>query len=155
MRIYLTTGKGEGATRSAAFDAALRQAGIANYNLIALSSVIPPKSIICRAPYPAPADEYGHRLYLVMSRQDEQQPGKTAWAGLGWAQDKDSGRGMFVESHGADRARLEEDLRATLTTVIVHRPVAYGEIESEIVGIECRDKPVCALAVAVYKSEGW
>ncbi len=62
---------------------------------------------------------------------------------------------MFVESHGADRARLEEDLRDTLTTVIVHRPVSYDEIESEIVGIECRYKPVCALAVAVYKSEGW
>jgi arginine decarboxylase len=40
MRIYVTTGKGEGPTPLAAFDAALIDAGIPNYNLIYLSSVI-------------------------------------------------------------------------------------------------------------------
>ena len=43
----------------------------------------------------------------------------------------------------------------TLESMINNRPLSYGPIESEIVGIECRSKPVCALAIAVYQSDGW
>lgn len=42
--IYVTSGIGEGQTNLSAFDAALWDAGIANFNLIKLSSVIPPHS---------------------------------------------------------------------------------------------------------------
>jgi arginine decarboxylase len=42
MQIHVSSGRGEGPTPLAAFDAALRDAGVSNYNLIALSSVIPP-----------------------------------------------------------------------------------------------------------------
>jgi arginine decarboxylase len=63
--------------------------------------------------------------------------------------------GLFVEIHGSDRAQLEGDIQATLESMIAGRPLPYGSIESEIVGIECRNKPVCALVIAVYQSEGW
>ena len=43
MNIYVSSGIGYGQTKLAAFDAALNEAGIANFNLIKLSSVIPPK----------------------------------------------------------------------------------------------------------------
>lgn len=155
MQIYVTTGTGEGPTPLAAFDAALINAGVANYNLMCLSSVIPAASAIQRAKYVTPADEYGYRLYIVMARHEEQQQGKSAWAGLGWTQDKDSGRGLFVEIHGLGRAQVEEDIQITLASMIASRSYPYGSIESEIVGIECRDKPVCALAIAVYQSEEW
>ncbi len=46
--IALAAGLGEGPTQLAAFDAALRDAGVANYNRICLSSVIPPGSVIER-----------------------------------------------------------------------------------------------------------
>ena len=39
--LLVTSGTGEAATEPAAFDGALLDAGIANYNLIRLSSVIP------------------------------------------------------------------------------------------------------------------
>ena len=42
MTITLSTGTGEGPTPLAAFDAALVDAGVADHNLICLSSVIPP-----------------------------------------------------------------------------------------------------------------
>ena len=41
MRIKITSAVGSGPTTLAAFDAALQKAGIENYNLIPLSSVIP------------------------------------------------------------------------------------------------------------------
>lgn len=155
MKIYVTTGTGEGPTPLAAFDAALIDAGVANYNLIVLSSVIPAKSVIRRARYVAQTDEYGYRLYIVMAQHQEQQRGKSAWAGLGWTQEQDSGRGLFVEMHGSERSQVESDIQVTLESMIASRPLSYGAIESEIIGIECRDKPVCALSIAVYQSKEW
>lgn len=155
MKITLSTGRGEAPTPLAAFDAALRDAGIANYNLLCLSSVIPPGTTIVRAKHQAEGDEYGHRLYLVMARESVAEPGQTAWAGLGWTQTADDGRGLFVELHGTDRADVEHRIHATLQSMIASRPFSYGPIQSEIAGITCQDQPVCALVVAVYQSEGW
>ena len=44
MHIQIGSGVGLGPTKMAAFDAALHQAGVANYNLLRLSSVIPADS---------------------------------------------------------------------------------------------------------------
>jgi arginine decarboxylase len=155
MKIYLTTGTGEGPTPLAAFDAALIDAGVANYNLICLSSVIPTGSEIERVKFVTPPDEYGYRLYIVMARQQEQRPGHSAWAGLGWTQDEASRRGLFVELHGPDRASVEQDIQATLKSMVASRSLPYGPIQSELVGITCRDRPVCAVVIAVYKSVSW
>lgn len=155
MEIQLTIGTGEGPTPLAAFDAALIDAGVANYNLIYLSSVIPPGSTIRRAKYVTPPDEYGHRLYVVAARQAEQRPGCSVWAGVGWTQEPTSGCGLFVELHSSERAALESDIQATLASMIASRSLPYGPIQQEVVGIECRDWPVCALVMAVYHSQGW
>ena len=98
--IHVTNGIGEEPTPLAAFDQALISAGVAHYNLIVLSSMIPAGCVVRRTKYITKADEYGYRLYLVMARSEEQQKGKSAWAGLGWAQDQNTGRGLFVEMHG-------------------------------------------------------
>jgi arginine decarboxylase len=153
--ISVTTGTGEGPTPLAAFDAALLDAGVANYNLIPLSSVIPEASVVRRAEYASPLTEYGRRLYVVMARHDTDEAGSTAWAGLGWTQEAATGRGLFVELDGDDRHQVERDIEATLSSMTANRPLCYGAVESEIVGIECRGRPVCALAMAVYRSEAW
>jgi arginine decarboxylase len=155
MQIYLTTGTGEGPTALAAFDAALIDAGVANHNLIYLSPVIPPHSVIRRTPYVASPNAYGDRLYVAMALQIEGQPGMGAWAGLGWTQDHADGRGLFVEIHGSKRAQVECDILTTLTAMMGNRPLRYGAIEMEVAGIECRRQPACALAIAVYQSECW
>ncbi len=46
MRIDIVWGGSEGKTLLSAFDRALLNAGIHNFNLIPLSSVIPPQSVI-------------------------------------------------------------------------------------------------------------
>jgi hypothetical protein len=35
------------------------------------------------------------------------------------------------------------------------RAYEYGKNETEIVGATCDGRPVCALVIAVYASEGW
>jgi arginine decarboxylase len=155
MKIVITAGTGEGPTAVAAFDAALLRAGVENYNLIPLSSIIPPGSTIERATFVTPIDEYGHRLYVVMARCDVQTAGTEAWAGVGWTQEPESGRGLFVELHGSSKAVVHEAIHETLKSMQASRHHLYGPIHSEITGIMCREKPVCAVVIAVYQSDGW
>jgi len=155
MRITVTCGTGEGPTPLAAFDQALLNAGVANYNLIYLSSIIPAGSAIECRQYVTPPEEYGYRLYVVMARHDAQTAGESACAGLGWTQEAETGRGLFVELHGSDRRAVEEEIHATLTAMISTRSLDYGPIQYEIAGKVCAGQPVCAVVLAVYKSEGW
>jgi arginine decarboxylase len=155
MKIVITTGTGEGPTAVAAFDAALLRAGVENYNLIPLSSIIPPGSSIERSTFVTPTDEYGHRLYVVMARCDAGTAGTEAWAGVGWTQEPESGRGLFVELHGSSQAVVQEAIEATLKSMQASRGHIYSPIQCEVAGIVCREKPVCAIVVAVYQSEGW
>lgn len=154
-RITLACGTGRGPTELAAFDAALLDAGIANYNLICLSSVIPPGSQIEFARYRTPPAEYGQRLYVVMSQMRECRPGRSVHAGIGWARDPEHGQGLFVELHDRDRARLDHDLRATLASMQRNRGVVLGPTETRIASATCEAEPVCALVIAVYGSEPW
>lgn len=155
ITIFISTGIGEGPTPLAAFDCALLDAGVANYNLIPLSSVIPPASWVQRARYDPPTNEYGDRLYLVMARQEARVPGEKAVAGLGWVQDPVTKCGLFVEIGGSEHQQVEDDIRTTLACMVQGRPFRYDPVQTELVEAECRGNPVCALAVAVYQSQGW
>ncbi len=100
----IVSGTGTGPTLLGALDKALLAAGVGSYNLICLSSIIPPHSKIQRGTLTPKSDEYGHRLYVVMAHQMANEKGTEAWAGLGWVQEPDDGRGLFVE--GAGRSAL-------------------------------------------------
>lgn len=153
--IVIATGLGQGPTRLAAFDTALLDAGVANYNLLCLSSVIPPGSRIQRRRWRTPAEHYGQRLYVVMSEMREDRPGHEAHAGVAWVQCERSGQGLFVELHDSDRPRLEADLHATLQTMQRNRGVDHGAVHQQIASTRCEDQPVCALVIAVYASQPW
>jgi arginine decarboxylase len=153
--IIITTGTAQGPTALAAFDAALLRAGVANYNLIPLSSVIPPMTVLKRTLFVTPPHEYGHRLYVVMARGEADEIGQQAWAGLGWTQEGESGRGLFVEFTGSNKIEVQQAIACTLESMKAGRPYCYGANESEIVGITCTGDPVCALVIAVYQSKDW
>jgi arginine decarboxylase len=153
--ITISASAGEGPTPLAAFDAALVGAGVANYNLIGLSSVIPPRASLVRGPHDAGPDDYGRRLYVVMSQMREERPGRVAHAGIGWIQEAATGRGLFVEMHDGDRQRLLRDLHATLEAMRAARPIDYGPVQTEIASAPCIERPVCALVTAVYACEPW
>ena len=153
--IVMARGVGAGPTSLAAFDAALLDAGVANYNLICLSSVIPPGSRVERRRWHTPPHEWGQRLYCVLSQAREDRPGHEVHAGIGWVRDASDGQGLFVELHDHDHARLDRDLRATLQTMQVNRGMALGSVHTEIASARCEAAPVCALVIAVYRSEPW
>ncbi len=118
--------------------------------------MIPPNARILRAKHHAmPDDDYGRRLYVVMSQMRQSQLGSHAHAGIGWVKEGDNGRGLFVELHDDDRDRLERDLRSTLGAMCRSRDVDYGPAQTAIASRLCTAQPVCALVVAVYACEPW
>ncbi|MFA6253726.1 MAG: pyruvoyl-dependent arginine decarboxylase [Candidatus Paceibacterota bacterium] len=154
--IKITSGTGSGSTRLSAFDAALFSAGIANYNLIKLSSIIPDDFEPVKEKIDLNGQEFGHRLYVVLSSCAESENGEEAWAGIGWVKSTGApSRGLFVEHNGKSKEQVEKLIRSTLTDMVVYRPENFGEIDYEIVGIKCSGQPVSAIVAAVYQSEDW
>lgn len=155
MHIYLRQAVGTGPTALSAFDDALLRVNVENYNLIHLSSVIPPDSTIVDAVYTPHDTHYGSRMYVVMSHIEAETPGETVSAGLGWVQDAD-GRGLFVEHAGRCEADVSRNIQLSLGAMVRKRPqYAYGPVQSSIATATCAAEACCALVIALYKAEPW
>jgi len=157
MNLLVTGGTGAGPTKLAAFDAALLNAGVANFNLIGLSSIIPEGAVVREMlpnEKPIPG-RWGDRLYVVMAQQRVDTPNAEAWAGIGWAQDKKTGQGMFVEHQGPNEKSVRKDIKATLRALFSARKMKIGRVHMEVHGTVCTAEPVCAIAVAVFEPESW
>jgi len=161
MNIHLATGIGSGPTTLAAFDSALNITGIANYNILRLSSVIPPQTNITihpqgeAVPSAVMPGGWGDRLYVVMAEIRVATPGTQAWAGIGWVQDPETNKGLFVEHEGNSEAQVRQDITDSLNALMETRGVDFGEISMCVVGGTCEDNPICAMAVAVYQASDW
>jgi len=158
MKIHVSTSLGLGPTSLSAFDQALMKTGVANYNLIRLSSVIPPKSEIIEHEGGVPAFEggtWGDRLYVVYAEQRVEHPGEEAWAGVGWVQDPKTGKGLFVEHEGHSEHHVRADIEASLKGLLANRDMPDLPINMRVIGGVCQDQPLCAFAVAVYQKEKW
>jgi arginine decarboxylase len=155
MRISVSPGIGTGPTTLAAFDAALMAAGVHDYNLIPLSSVIPPGAVLERRRHVAPPEDYGRRLYLVLAHETASEEGASAAAGLGWVREPGDGRGLFVEAHGTSEAEVRGLIDGTLEAMTAARGREYGPVETELVSAQFAGEPVCALVAAVYASVPW
>lgn len=153
MRISLTAGIGSGPTTLSSFDAALMAAGVTHWNLLHLSSVVPPDSDIVDELVVTPPEEFGQRRYVVMAHKYATAPGEQAWAGLGWCQDE-SRKGLFVEITGSSREDVERDIAATLDSMKARRDFPLGPNQSKVTGVTCEGEPVCALVIAVFPGAG-
>jgi len=154
MEIIITKGKGTGLNKLSAFDNALYDAGIANFNLIPLTSIIPPASKVRLKKIDWNQIDFGNKLYVVMARANQEVIGKEAWAGIGWVQ-AENGKGLFVEHIGESKDDVIQLIKNSLSDMIKYRREKYGQPEYATSGVACQDHPVCAIVVAVYKSEGW
>jgi len=155
MKIYIASGLGSGPTELASFDAALNNAGVANYNLLKLSSIIPPKTIIKQTNGSSLPGQWGDRLYVVMAEKRVDTANVEAWAGLGWVQNKVTGKGLFVEHTGESEKSVRRAISQTLEAMMATRNVDFGEVNMKIVGKTCTNLPVCVLVVAVYQASDW
>ena len=127
MEITVVRGTGRGPTRTAAYDAALLAAGVGNYNLVTVSSVIPAEASV-RVRETAPSlGEPGDRLTVVQGKHVA-GPGEQAVAGLGWATGPDAG--LFYESSGTESARVRERITTGLAAGRAAREWSFTEQET-------------------------
>ena len=153
MKIVIVKGNGQGLTTKSAFDNALADAGIADYNIIKLSSIIPPNSILVKQRrFKQKPNTYGDRLYVVMA--DKTIIEGTASVGVGWTQEAD-GRGLFVEFDGANENDVKEQIFEGLGQMQARREREYKSLDYVVNTIKCKDYYACTIVVAVFKSETW
>src|SRR3989344_5570461 len=139
MDIKVVCGVGTGKTVLSAFDSALKDAGVYNYNLITLSSIIPPNARVLKVrQFKSPPEEYGHKLYVVKAEQRSEEAGKFIAAGIGWYQLED-GRGIFVEHEIKGETKVADE----------------SKMQFAISQTQIKDSPTCVLVLAVFQSEGW
>ncbi|MGH8984355.1 MAG: pyruvoyl-dependent arginine decarboxylase [Acidimicrobiia bacterium] len=157
LTIQVVNGIGFGPTKLAAFDAALREAGIANHNIIHLSSIIPPMSTIVSTTGKAtPVGAWGDRLYTVMADLRVDTRYEEAVAGIGWVQEPETKRGLFVEHVGHTEREVRRDIIATLEALCAGRPeTSFGTPDLVVRNTVCAGEPTCALVAAVFEAEPW
>ncbi len=150
MRIDIVWGKSEGKTLLSAFDRALLNAGIHNFNLISLSSVIPPKSVIHETGAYTSSGRVGEILYVVISSLSSPKSNALISAGLGWVQTQEGG--LLIESKGEfSREECEEEIRVGLTEMMEARKWS-GEIKMKVITHKVKEIANVTVA-AVYNFE--
>ena len=136
-KIFLTQGLGRHKEKLASFEHALRDAGIAPYNLVKISSILPPRCEII------PIDEglklltHGQILFLVMSECSTNEANRRISASLGVAVPDDSQYyGYLAEHHGYGQDEKEaghyaEDLAAYMLATTLGLEFDLSEIWDE------------------------
>ncbi|WP_415379996.1 pyruvoyl-dependent arginine decarboxylase [Halosimplex sp. TS25] len=150
--IRVARGSATGPTAMSSFDAALAEAGVHNYNLVTLSSVIPADARLERVGTAPDLGPTGEALYAVVGRETL-IPGADgeACAGLGWVR-SESGRGLFYEASGTDADAVARAVESGLRRGMDLREWAFSE-EPEIVveSIPAADEEhATAVVVAAY-----
>jgi len=112
--IHVAGGVGVAPTAMSAYDAALADANLHNYNLITVSSVIPADAtleLVDAAPDLGPA---GNKLTVVQGKTvaGPESDGEPIATGIGWA--TGPGPGLFYEASGTDPEAVEAEIRRGL-----------------------------------------
>ncbi len=109
--IRIVWGTASAPTAMASYDAALAEAGVENYNLVAVSSVIPADTTVEAVGTAPDLGPVGDRLTVVEARATTAGPARAS-AGLGWSQSADDGPGLFYEAAGeTDSEDIETRVR--------------------------------------------
>ena len=98
-RIFLTKGVGRATERLTSFEAALRDAGIARYNLAMISSIFPPG---CRLIPAAQGEKYlrpGEVVHCVMARTETNEPNRLIAASIGVAIPREPTHHGYLSEH--------------------------------------------------------
>jgi arginine decarboxylase len=117
-RMFLTKGVGRSIYQLKSFEDALRQAGVAQQNLVSVSSILPPK---CKIIYREDGLKHlkpGAVTFCVMARTDTNEHGRLIASSVGIAIPRDRNNWGYlseVHSHGMNKREAEdmaEDLAA-------------------------------------------
>jgi arginine decarboxylase len=118
--VFLTKGIGIHRHQLTSFEYALRDADIEQQNLVAISSILPPRCRLIAREEGIAALRPGEITFAVLARAETNEPGRRIHASIGLARPADADMyGYIAEHHGygmtADQSgEYTEDLAATM-----------------------------------------
>jgi len=118
--VFLTRGVGKHKDKLQSFEMALRDAGIAKYNIVRVSSIFPPNCKIISKEEGLRRLKPGQIVYCVLSKNDTNEPNRLIAASVGIAIPKDKKTyGYISEYHsygegGKKVGDYAEDIAATM-----------------------------------------
>ena len=119
-QMWFTKGVGKHGHKLESFEAALRHGGLAPFNLVRVSSILPPGCKIVPRQRGLSQLEAGEIVYCVIAESQTNEPNRLVCAGIGLAQPADRNQyGYVSEHHGfglTERkcADLVEDMAASM-----------------------------------------
>ncbi len=146
--IRVVWGTATGPTELASYDAALAEAGVHNYNLVTLSSVIPAGPDLTVAGTAPDLGPPGEGLKVVQSAVTA-APGERAAAGIGWAR-SEAGPGIFYEVEGTDPDAVRAEIREGLAAGRDLRDWEFVEEDVHVRSVAPDDRPASAVVIATY-----
>jgi len=146
---FITSGKAVSPVSELnAFDLALKTAGIAQCNLVSVSSILP-YGCKERKWRKIPA---GSITYAVIARMDGDE-GTTVGAGIAWTWEKDKKFGLVAEAHGyMDLKALKETLEWKIREMAKIRGIEINDISyrMEVLRVPM-DNYGCVISALVYR----
>ncbi len=100
-KVFFTSGKGNAEMELEAFELALREARIERFNLVSVSSIVPPNCKIISRDEGLSAMKSGQVVFIVLSRIDSRKAGQTISASVG-AAIPEEGYGYLSEYSAAE-----------------------------------------------------
>lgn len=127
-KMFFTKGVGVHKDRLASFEAALRDAGIEKYNLVYVSSILPPHCKTIHRDEGLKLLSPGEILYCVMARSETNEPNRLVVAAIGVAKPKDDNNYGYLSEHhtfgetAKKAGEYAEDLAATMLATTLGIP---------------------------------
>lgn len=118
--MFFTKGVGEHKNKLQSFELALRAAGIEKCNLVSVSSIFPPDCKIISKEAGIQELKPGQITFVVMAREETNEPHRQLTAAIGLAQPKDKKQYGYISEHHSfgemkkQAADFAEDLAATM-----------------------------------------
>ena len=107
-KVFFVKGIGHHKSKLAAFEQALRNAGIEKYNLVNVSSILPPHCIEIDKEEGCKQLRPGQIVYTVLSRADSNKLNQMICASIGIAKPSDKNQYGYLSEHHRYDAKPEE-----------------------------------------------
>ena len=126
--IFLTKGVGKHREKLTSFEMALRNAKIAPYNLVSVSSIYPPECKIISVEKGLAWMQYGQIVHAVYSKNQTNEPNRMIAASVGLAIPKDTNMYGYLSEHHSYGENFElagdyaEDIAAEMLATILGVP---------------------------------
>lgn len=136
-RIFLTKGKGQHKEKLASFEQALREARIAPYNLVKISSIFPPNCKLISKEEGQKFLKPGQIVFLVMSEGATDEAHRLISASIGLAIPNDPNLYGYLSEHHSygqnekEAGQYAEDLAAYMLATTLGKNFDIGQIWNE------------------------